>query len=58
VDGTLERVEAEVRDCIRRGSPGGGHIISTSNSLHAGIDPALYRVMLQTIREHGTYPIH
>ena len=57
VDGTFEGVEEEVRDCIRRGSPGGGHIISSSNSLHAGIDPALYKVMLQSLREHGTYPI-
>jgi uroporphyrinogen decarboxylase len=57
VDETPEELVAEVLDCIRRGSPGGGHIISSSNSLHAGIDPALYRVMLDTVREHGNYPL-
>ena len=57
VDGSPEKVEEEVRDCIRRGSPGGGHIISSSNSLHAGIDPSLYKVMLDTVREYGHYPL-
>jgi len=57
VDGTPEHVRAEVLDCIRRGSPGGGHIISSSNSLHAGVDPGLYRIMLETIREYGHYPL-
>ncbi len=57
VQGTPEQVREEVRDCIRKGSPGGGHIISSSNSLHAGIDPGLYRVMLETISEYGKYPI-
>ena len=57
VDGTPEQVAEDVRDCIRRGSPGGGHIISSSNSLHAGIDPSLYKVMLETLREYGRYPL-
>jgi uroporphyrinogen decarboxylase len=57
VEGTPEEVEREVRDCIRRGSPGGGHIISSSNSLHAGVNPELYRVMLDSVREHGHYPL-
>jgi uroporphyrinogen decarboxylase len=57
VDGSPEQVRAEVLDCIGRGSPGGGHVISSSNSLHAGIDPDLYRIMLETVREHGSYPL-
>ncbi len=57
VKGTPEQVREEVLACIRKGSPGGGHIISSSNSLHAGIDPGLYRVMLQTVRECGHYPL-
>ena len=57
VDGSPEKVAEEVRDCMRRGSPGGGHIISSSNSLHAGIDPSLYKVMLETVREYGHYPL-
>ncbi len=57
VEGPAERVRKEVVECIRAASPGGGHIISSSNSLHAGIDPDLYRVMLETVEENGTYPI-
>jgi len=57
VSGTPEQVREEVRECIKKGSPGGGHIISSSNSLHAGVNPELYRVMLETIEEYGKYPI-
>ncbi len=57
VDGPAERVRREVIECIRSASPGGGHIISSSNSLHAGIDPDLYRVMLDTVEEYGSYPL-
>ncbi len=49
--------EEAVKTCIRNGSPGGGHIISTSNSLHGGIRPELYRVMLEAARKYGEYPI-
>ena len=56
-EGTPQEVEQAVISCIRDGSPGGGHIISSSNSLHAGVDPDLYRVMLDTIRRYGEYPI-
>ena len=57
VSGTPEMVRAEVKECVRKGSPGGGHIISTSNSLHAGVDAELYRVMLETVHDYGDYPI-
>jgi uroporphyrinogen decarboxylase len=56
-EGSPAQVEEAVKKCIRAGSPGGGHIISSSNSLHAGIDPTLYRVMLETIQKYGEYPI-
>ena len=57
VEGTEEQVEKEVIECIKNGSPGGGHIISSSNSLHAGINPNLYKVMLETVQKYGEYPI-
>jgi len=57
VDGTVEEVEQETLECIRKGSPGGGHIISSSNSIHAGVCPELYRIMLRMIEQHGDYPI-
>ena len=55
--GTVEDVRAEVRQCIAEASPGGGHIISSSNSIHSGVNPENYTVMLESIREYGKYPI-
>jgi uroporphyrinogen decarboxylase len=57
-EGTPDQVERGVKECIRKGSPGGGHIISSSNSLHAGIKPELYKVMLETVKKYGEYPIN
>lgn len=50
-------VEEETKNCIRDASPGGGHILSSSNSWAAG---ALLRnclAMVETCRRHGVYPI-
>jgi len=55
---TPGEVEKEVLECIKKGSPGGGHIISSSNSLHAGVKPHLYKVMLETIKKYGNYPLN
>ncbi len=52
-----EEVVQEVRECISKVSPGGGHIISSSNSIHSGVRPENYEAMLEAIREYGTYPI-
>lgn len=50
-------VVREVKECILKASPGGGHIISSSNSIHSGVKPENYRAMLETLWEYGTYPI-
>jgi uroporphyrinogen decarboxylase len=57
VDKTPEEVARETKDCILKASIGGGHIISSSNSIHSGINPENYRVFLETVREYGTYPL-
>lgn len=57
VEGNKKQVEEAVKQCIRDGAPGGGHIISSSNSLHSGINPELYMMMLETVRRWGEYPI-
>lgn len=54
---SIRDVEKEVKECILKASPGGGHIISSSNSIHAGVKPENYNAMLETIHEYGTYPI-
>ena len=57
VSGTPEEAVAETRAVIRDGAPGGGFILSSSNSIHAGVKPELYAAMLKAAREYGTYPI-
>ncbi len=57
VDGTEENVVRDTLNCILSASIGGGHIISSSNSIHRGISPGNYRRFLDTVREYGTYPI-
>ena len=53
--GTPADVEQEVRKCLAEGMPGGGLILSSSNTIHRGVKPENYRTMLTTLREHGRY---
>lgn len=55
---STEEVVQEVRECISKVSPGGGHIISSSNSIHSGVKPENYKAMLETILKYGSYPIN
>jgi uroporphyrinogen decarboxylase len=57
VSGTEEEVIREVRDCLRKAAHGGGHILSSSNSIHSGVKPENYRAMLEALRRYGTYPL-
>jgi uroporphyrinogen decarboxylase len=57
VDGPVEAVRAETRQVIRSAAPGGGFLLSTSNSVHPGVEPAYYLAMLETARQVGSYPI-
>jgi uroporphyrinogen decarboxylase len=52
----MEVVDA-VKETIAKASPGGGHILSSSNSVHIGVKPENYRVMVQAARKYGKYPI-
>ena len=57
VDKSPEDVVKETKQCILDASVGGGHIISSSNSIHAGINPVNYRVFLEAVEEFGHYPL-
>lgn len=46
-----------VRECIRTGGPGGGYMISSSNSIPPYAKPENVRAMAQAIREYGAYPL-
>jgi len=56
-EGSEEEVEAAVKECIAKASPGGGHIISSSNSIHSSVKPENYRRMIEATKQYGKYPI-
>ena len=55
--GPPEKVVEEVKKCIRDAGVGGGYVCSSSNSIHSGVDPELYQVMIDTIHHYGQYPL-
>lgn len=57
VRGTELEVRSSVKRCISSASPGGGHVLSSSNSIHHDVDPNNYLAMLEALREFGEYPI-
>lgn len=58
VDKSEADVIWEVKQCILQGSIGGGHIISSSNTIHSGINPKNYMCFLQAIKKYGQYPLN
>ena len=53
--GTVDEVVAATREALRKGMPGGGFILSSSNSIHSAVQPENYSAMLDTWREFGVY---
>jgi uroporphyrinogen decarboxylase len=53
--GTPEEVEAEVRECIEIGAPGGGYILSTDHSIHDGMPLENVMAYLEAARKYGRY---
>lgn len=53
--GTEEEVEARVRETVEKASPGGGYIISSSNSIHPGCKPQNYVAMVRAAHKYGDY---
>jgi uroporphyrinogen decarboxylase len=56
--GTESEVEAAVKECIRKASYGGGHIICSSNSIHSSVNPRNYLAMINAARRFGVYPLN
>lgn len=52
--GIAETVE-ETKKCLQIGMPGGGYILSSSNSIHSSVKPENYKAMLETLKKHGNY---
>lgn len=57
VSGRPDQVRAEVQTCIRQAGPGGGYVLSSSNSIHSGVPAVNFLAMLEAAREYGRYPI-
>ena len=53
--GTPDEVIEATKDALRKGMPGGGFILSSSNSIHSGVKPENYAAMLQTLKDFGRY---
>jgi len=57
INGTPEDIEHEVEYCLRYGAPGGGFVLTTSNSVQVGTKFENYMTMLRVARTRGAYPI-
>jgi len=53
--GSEEEVVRETKETIGILSPGGGHILSSTNSIHPGVKPSNYFTMLETAWKYGRY---
>jgi uroporphyrinogen decarboxylase len=53
--GSQEQVREAVRKAIEIGAPGGGYILSESNSLHPGVNPENCMAMFEATKEYGRY---
>ena len=55
--GSKDEIAKAVRRCIRDVAPGGGYVLSSSNSIHGDIPTGNFLAMLEAAREFGEYPI-
>ncbi len=55
--GTPEEVVEATKEALRKGAPGGGFILSSSNSIHSSVKPENYMAMMDTLKKYGRYPL-
>jgi uroporphyrinogen decarboxylase len=55
--GTPEEVRLSVRETIKAIAPGGGYILTSSNSIHPGCKAGNAIAMIKAAKEFGQYPI-
>jgi len=54
-NGSPDEVESVVKKTMEIASPGGGYIISSSNSIHPGVKPENYIAMVKAVHKYGMY---
>jgi uroporphyrinogen decarboxylase len=57
INGSPDDVRRAVEYCLRHGAPGGGYVLTTSNSVQAGTRYENYLEMIRVARQQGVYPI-
>ncbi len=55
--GTPQQVRQVVQETIRQAAPGGGYIMSSSNTIHSSVKPENYQAMIDATHLYGTYPL-
>jgi uroporphyrinogen decarboxylase len=55
--GTVDEVRAAVRQAIVDAAPGGGYILTSSNSIHSSCNPRNVVAMVRACHEFGEYPL-
>ena len=55
VQGTVEEVIAETKECIEIGKPNGGYILSSDHSFHDDIPIENIFAMIETAKKYGEY---
>ncbi len=53
--GTPEETAEATKAALCAGMPGGGFILSSSNSIHSGVKPENYVALMRTLQEFGRY---
>ena len=56
-DKSQSDVVRETKHCIESAAPGGGYILSSSNSLHNAINVENYKTMIDAAMRYGRYPV-
>ena len=51
----VEEVRRGTRETIAAAAPGGGYLLSSSNSIHSSVRPENFMAMVETLRECGGY---
>jgi uroporphyrinogen decarboxylase len=56
-EGTQTEVEDYVKNLIAKLAPGGGYMLSSSNSIHSGVKPENFLAMIEATEKFGKYPV-
>ncbi|MBN2477156.1 MAG: hypothetical protein JXB62_21290 [Pirellulales bacterium] len=51
----VEEVRRVTRETIKTAAPGGGYMLSSSNSIHSSVKPENFLAMVETLRQYGEY---